>query len=553
MNNIRKIALYCAVGAVAFLLWQAWIKDYPNTATKTEPAAAAQNIAPDAYAPSDTEKFSPKTSPTPLTKEVPGKMVTVNTGVLQVGINLNGGNIVSAKLPQYPEKQSQPNIPIQIFNQDPDQIYVSQSGLTNIKGPILFTSEKEKYELAPGQKNLTLVLKGKTENGLLVTKTYTFDAKHYAVDLKTTVKNESNTTWTGSIFNQITRKNLPVETSFHSRSYDGAAYYTPSKPYSQLTYKEMLQSNLNVIVQGGWIATLQKYFLSAWIPSPDQSYRYYSHVLNADGSTNADNKIFIVGYMQPTISLTAGAETSSRSQLYVGPEVAKNLKALAPGLEATIDYGWLYPISKIIFAMMSFIHNIVGNWGWSIILVTLVIKIIFYWFSDKSYKSMAKMRAAQPKIDALKERFANDKAAQSKAMMEFYRKEKINPMGGCLPMLIQIPVFIALYYVLIESVELRQAPWILWIHDLSVRDPYSVLPILMGLSMLLQTWISPKSPDPMQAKLMYLMPVIFTVVFWSFPAGLVLYWLTNNILSISQQWYVMKTYKPEVVKRKGKK
>lgn len=555
MNNIRKIVLYCAVGAVAFLLWQAWMKDYPTEAVKVDQTAtsAQNNVSPDSYTPNDGEKFTPKTAPTPVVKEVPGKMVRVSTDVLQVGINLIGGNIVSARLPKYPAEQNKPNIPIQIFNQTPEQIYVSQSGLTNVKGPIIFTAEKEEFVMAPGQKNLTVVLKGKSENGLLVTKTYTFSENTYAIELKTTVKNESSSTWSGSIFNQITRKNLPVETSFHSRSYDNTAYYTPNKPYSQLSYKEMLGSDLNITVAGGWVAAQQKYFLSAWVPSQDQSYRYYSHVIGKDGSTNADNKIFVVGYLHPTITLTSGAETTSISKLYVGPEIAKNLKALAPGLDATIDYGWLYPISKIIFAMMSFIYKMVGNWGWSIVLTTLAIKIIFYWFSAKAYKSMAKMRLAQPKIDAIKERFPDDKAAQSKAMMEFYRKEKINPVGGCLPMLIQIPVFIALYYVLIESVELRQAPWILWIHDLSVRDPYFVLPILVGLSMVLQTWISPKNPDPMQAKLMYLMPVIFTVVFWSFPAGLLLYWFTNTVLSVGQQWFVMKTYKPEAPKRKRKK
>ncbi len=542
-----------AVAAVGVFLWQAWIKDYGKPTTPVEqPVAAAQNVSPDSYTPSDTEKFAPKNAPTPVTKEVPGKIISVNTADLQIGINLNGGNIVSAKLPKYPEKQSTPNIPIQILNQNPDQIYVTQSGLTNVKGTIVFSAEKDKYELSPGEKNLVVTLSGKTENGLSVTKVYTFTSGSYAVDLKTTVKNESSSTWSGSLFNQITRKNLPLETSFHSRTYDGVAYYTPNKPFTQLTYKQMMQGDLNVAVLGGWVATQQKYFLSAWVPAQDQSIRYYSHVIGKDGVTNADNKIFIVGYLLPTMTLTTGAEFSENSKLYVGPEIAKNLKMLAPGLDATIDYGWLYPISKIIFAMMSAIHSVIGNWGWSIILVTLAIKVIFYWFSDKSYKSMAKMRLVQPKIEALKARFPDDKAAQSKAMMEFYRKEKINPMGGCLPMLIQIPVFIALYYVLIESVELRQAPWILWIHDLSVRDPYHVLPILNGLAMLLQTWISPKSPDPMQAKLMYLMPVIFTVVFWAFPAGLVLYWLTNSLLSISQQWYVMKFYDPSAEKNRKK-
>lgn len=557
--NIRKILIYIAVAIVGVMLWQAWVKDnpeqksVPTTTAQQQAPASPESFTPDAYTPNKEADKQAKTTPEAV-QPSSGKIISVTTDVFQIGINLAGGNIVDAKLPGYPVSLEQKNQPIQILKSNKDNLYISQSGLTNIpdKTPLQFTASQSDYQLQAGQDQLTVTLTAKTKNGLTVTKEYIFKRKNYSVQANITVKNDSNTAWQGSVFNQIIRKNVPVVTSYHSSSYDGAAYYTPNTPYTKLPYKKMLESDLNLSVTGGWVAMQQQYFISAWVPAQNQNYRYYSRMTEKNG-TDVTNKMFIVGYVMPQMNLAPQQSASETSTLYVGPEIATNLKKLAPGLEATIDYGWLYPISKIIFSLMAAIHSVVGNWGWSIILVTLLIKIVFYWFSDKSYKSMAKMRNLQPKIDSLKERLGDDKQAMSKAMMELYRKEKVNPMGGCLPMLIQVPVFIALYYVLIESVQLRQAPWILWVHDLSVRDPYFILPILMGASMLLQTYISPKPADPMQAKIMYLMPVIFTVIFWSFPAGLVLYWLTNQLLSIAQQWYVFKTYKPEKVSHKKKK
>ncbi len=296
----------------------------------------------------------------------------------------------------------------------------------------------------------------------------------------------------------------------------------------------------------------QQYFLSAWVPNQNTVNHYYSHVTVPKDSTGK-NDIYTLGYVTPALSLAPGQSGSSQSTLYVGPEIASNLQPLAKGLDLTIDYGWLWWLSKILFWIMKHINSVVHNWGWTIVLTTALIKIVFYWFSDKSYRSMAKMRQVQPRMQALKERFGDDKQALTKATMELYKKEKINPMGGCLPMLIQIPVFFALYYVLIEAVQLRQAPFIFWIHDLSVKDPFYILPILMGASMFLQQRLSPPPPDPTQAKIFMFLPLIFTVFFLSFPAGLVLYWLTNNVLSIAQQYYVMKTFDPKKEKQKRKK
>jgi YidC/Oxa1 family membrane protein insertase len=293
----------------------------------------------------------------------------------------------------------------------------------------------------------------------------------------------------------------------------------------------------------------QHYFLSAWIPIDQQlTNRFYSQVTNLDGGF----KVYTIGFFGPQLTTAPGATGSAGSTLYVGPEIASTLKPIAPGLDRTIDYGWLWWISIILFWLMESIHKLVGNWGWSIVITTIIIKFVLYPLSATSFRSMAKMREMQPKLQQLKERFGDDRQALSRATMELYRKEKINPLGGCLPMLIQIPVFIGLYYVIIESVQLRQAPFILWIHDLSVKDPYYVLPILMGFSMVLQQRLTPSSPDPAQAKMMMIIPLVFTVFFLNFPAGLTLYWLVNNCVQILQQWYVTKTFEAHKEKKARK-
>lgn len=557
--DFRKAILYFALAILGVMLFHAWQRDYAPKVKNTLASSAAVVQHPAEFAPTSyagKEASSYQATPKTLSAALPeNKMIAVKTDLFDARINLQGGNLVDVKLLHYPVSLKEKNNPVQILNSDNSALYIAQSGLSvsDEKSPksILYNTAQTNYALKNGDNKLVVTLTGKTSNGIAVTKIFTFTRNNYAVNTAIQLKNDSGSAWQGNIYNQITRRDVPVAGAFASRSYNGAAVSTENTPYKKLTFENLSENNFSHDIQNGWIAMQQQYFLSAWIPPKNQTLHYYSRSFG-NGNDGADN-IFVLGYLSPVIQLNPNASATFQSTLYVGPEIAKNLDELAKGLSLTVDYGWLWPISKFLFWLMSEIHHYVGNWGWSIIIVTIVIKIAFYWFSNKSYVSMAKTRDLQPKIKALKDRHGDDKQAMSKAMMELYRKEKINPVGGCLPMVIQIPVFIALYYVLIESVELRQAPFIFWIHDLSMKDPYFILPILMGLSMLLQQKISPPPPDPAQAKMMMMLPIVFTVFFATFPAGLVLYWITNNCASILQQWFVMKTHNTKKTVRAANK
>jgi YidC/Oxa1 family membrane protein insertase len=563
MMDLKRLVLYAALALIGVMLWNSWNKDYP--AQKVETVAAAQDQAsqtdsgyvPPVFNPAvSSPEEKAKSVAAPSVAEAPKneQLVEIKTDVLDIAINTIGGNIVSAKLPKYPESLNKQEGPIQILKPDPSALYITQDGITNVskKGlpkPIVYQTEKKQYMLGRDQNEITVVLTGKTESGLDVQKTYTLKKGHYDILTSYKLQNVGKTPWTGSIYYQIVRKNTPGEKAEHSRSYDGPAISSPEKPYEKIPYKKLDKSNLNEQIKGGWVAMQQAYFLTSWVPSQEETSHFYSHV---EASPDEQN-IYTLGFVTPEIALEPGKSMVHSAILYVGPEIADQLAKIAKGLDLTVDYGFLWPIAKVIFIAMQYIHKIVGNWGWSIILVTLLIKIIFYPLSNKSYQSMVRMRELQPRMEAIKARFANDKQAQGKAIMDFYKKEKVNPMGGCLPMLIQFPVFIALYYVLSESVELRQAPFMFWIHDLSVKDPFYILPLLMGASMFIQQKLSPAPPDPTQAKMMMFLPVVVTIFFITLPSGLALYMLTNNILSILQQWYVMKTYKPSKAKTQKKK
>lgn len=560
--DIKKIGLYLVLAVIGIALWNAWQKDYPPASVTTvkQQSANSMDKQQSGYVPSTFNPDRPTSalegdhSQSNITNDhvLNSQSIQVTTDTLKVAISSVGANLIRAQLPKYPVSLQEKNTPVQILTPDPARIYVAQVGLTNTNlSEVKFSSDKQAYQMEEGQNTLVVSLTGKTKNGLDVVKTYTFTRGKYAIDVKVDVKNNSGTTWRGSTYFQVTRRDVPPERSLHVRSYDGPAISSPEHPYEKITYSDLDKSSVDRNIKGGWIAMQQQYFLSAWVPPSDLIAHYYSSVVTS--STDIDQKTYTLGYVFPQITLDPGASISERSAFYVGPELAEQLDAVAKGLSLTVDYGWLWFLSEAIFWVMQHIYNLIGNWGWSIVLVTILIKLLFYPLSDKSYRSMAKLREIQPRLQALKERYGDDRQALSKATMEFYKKEKINPMGGCLPMLVQIPVFFALYFVLIEAVQLRQAPFIFWIQDLSVKDPYYVLPILMGLSMFLQQKLSPPPPDPTQAKVMMLLPVIFTVFFLSFPAGLVLYWLTNNLASILQQWYVMKTYHLKQIKTKKKK
>lgn len=545
----KRLILYFALAFVVFSLWTSWLKDYP-AAPAAQPTTESAATTPSAPAPVTTAAVVP-IAPAQAAPEAPAsapssRLVEVNTDVLNVKIDTLGGNIVSVSLPQYPDKVKSKD-PVVILNENPDTYYVAQTGITGPQGPdtaqgqVQYKADQTSYTLQPGQNELAVNLTYKNPQGLTVTKVFRFQRDDYAIHVDYNVENHSDTAWSGNIYSQIRRKAEPKRAMFQFSTYNGAAISSPENPYQKISYSKMNDENLNQSIRGGWLAMQQRYFLSAWAPNQQQTNQYYTSV--------DANKIYTIGYIGPTITVPAAQKFNTTTTLYVGPELEDRLKTVAPHLDLTIDFGWLWWLSIPILWVMEKIHKVVGNWGWSIVLVTLLIKLLFYKFSEMSYRSMAKMRQLQPKIAQLKEKYGDDRQKMSQATMELYRKEKVNPLGGCLPILVQIPVFIALYYVLIEAVQLRQAPWILWINDLSARDPYFILPVLMGISMFFQQRLNPAPPDPVQARVMQLMPVMFTIFFATFPSGLVLYWLTNNVLSILQQWHITRSIERKVVQK----
>lgn len=544
MNQIR-ILLYIALAAVLFSLWQAWQKDYPSSKTVASESLTSANSTSTSLPPAEMSSSStiPKVAPTPeseLNSSVPTSAVDVTTDVLKLKIDTRGGNFAELSLLKYPKSTQNPDIPVALLHNDPANLYIAQSGLIGSEGPdrqqgqAQFTPEKTSYTLAPEQKTLDVKMSWINGNGLKITKVFTFQRGSYAIKVHYDIENNSLQPWSGQIYGQLRQKPESTSSSIFSlHTYFGGSVSTPpTEKFEKIPFSKMESSHLDRTATGGWLAMQQRYFLNTWIPDQNQSNHFYSRY---DG-----NGTYTLGFVGPLLEVLPKNTAHTMVQFYGGPEIVETLAALAPHLELTVDYGWLWPISVGIFWIMKHIYNWVGNWGWSIVLVTLLIKIVFYKLSETSYRSMAKMRRLTPRLLAIKERFGDDRQKMSLATMELYKKEKVSPMSGCLPMVVQIPFFIALYYVLIESVELRQAPFILWIKDLSVQDPYFVLPILMGISMFLQQRLNPPPTDPMQAKIMLFLPVLLTLFFIAFPAGLVLYWLVNNCLSALQQWYVLK-------------
>jgi YidC/Oxa1 family membrane protein insertase len=581
-QEIRKYVLYALLAFIAVALWNAWEKQHsvpgsviasqvassttasPHTVTNanssvpvhssTAQTSSAAGYTPSVYKPTEALHHSASAPITSDKAAVSQNLITVKTNTLDVHIDLSTGNLVKLGLVKYPVSIKEPNIPFTLMNTAPGKFYVSQSGLIDSNGnplKVTYTTEQRKYVMSASENTMNVVLLGKTQNGLVVKKTYHFVKGQYVVDVKYSLTNNTAKTWAGSFYGQLTRQPQGSHGFLSGRSYHGASVSTKSKPYDEVKYKWLNENSLSRDTKGGWIAVQQQYFLSAWVPVATENNHYYSHTTFKTNDEGKAANIYTVGFVAPQMVVKSHQTKTSSARFLAGPEVGKMLDKVAPGLSLTVDYGWLYILSKAIFWLMDHIHTFVGNWGLSIILVTLVIKLIFYKLSASSYKSMARMRKLAPKMKILKDRYGDDKQKMSKETMALYKKEKVNPAGGCLPMLVQIPFFIALYYVLIESVQLRQAGF-LWIHDLSLKDPYYILPILVGITMFIQQKISPAPPDPTQAKAMMLLPVVFTVMFINFPAGLTLYWFTNNLLTIAQQWYVMRSVEKADAKKKRK-
>ena len=469
------------------------------------------------------------------------RLIHVTTDQMALDIDSTFGDIVKVALLDYPIDINDKAPFLLLTDESGHQYTANSSLLEKTTGGVNsiqfhFHTDADHYQFYDKQDNLNVVLSGQTDNNVLVKKIFHFTKGSYLIHVTYEVNNQSTDTWLGYFNTQLLRSAPEEDKSsmFHIGSYTGASYSNPTaQRYKKVSFADMSKGNLNLSVNGGWIAMQQHYFLSAWVPSAETKNTFYTRTANED---------YTIGFVSQPLIVNPGETKTYGAQLYIGPEVTSTLKEISPGLDLTIDYGWLWFLSSFLFTIMKTIYAGVGNWGWTIVLVTVLVKLAFYRLSATSYRSMAGMRQLQPKLQALRERCGDDKAKLSQATMELYRQEKINPLGGCLPIIVQIPVFIALYWVLLESVELRQAPFILWIHDLSMSDPYHVLPVIMGATMLIQQRLNPAPPDPMQAKIMMFLPVLFTGLFWNFPAGLVLYWIVNNSLSILQQWYITQKF-----------
>jgi len=547
--DIKRTILIVALAIVSYVLVLKWNQDYGQAALPTQ--TASSNVAPalpdtvpagNDGANADVPSTGTDSSPAELAPAAVSKdLVRVRTDVLDLAIDPVGGDIVQLNLPQYPRRQDHPDIPFQLFDNGNERTYLAQSGLTGVNGPDarasgrpLYSVERRSYQLADGQEQLDVDLKF-SANGVNYTKRFSFKRGEYDLTVTYLIDNQSGQAWTGNLFAQLKRdasSDPSSSTATGTATYLGAALWTSSEPYKKVSMKDIDKGSLKETVAGGWVAWLQHYFVTAWI-----SEKSDSNIVQTRKDSQGN---YIIGYTGPALNVAAGAQAQTSATLYAGPKIQSKLKELSPGLELTVDYGFLWFIAQPIFWLLQHIHSLLGNWGWSIIVLTMLIKGLFFPLSAASYRSMARMRAVSPRLQALKEQFGDDRQKMSQAMMELYKKEKINPLGGCLPILVQMPVFLALYWVLLESVEMRQAPWILWITDLSIKDPFFILPIIMGATMFLQQRLNPTPPDPMQAKVMKMMPIIFTFFFLWFPAGLVLYWVVNNCLSITQQWFITR-------------
>ena len=539
MDNARFV-LIIFFFFLSVMLYQQWQMDYgPKPPAPAAQAGTSPAARPDV--PASAGGGTPTTAQASATagdELVSRQRIKVQTDLVRLEIDTEGGDLRLLELLQYPINKDAPDKPVQLFT-DQDLVFIAQSGFIGDEATApthhsLWQAQADSYTLADGQNELRVPLTWTSPQGVTVTKTYVFKRGSYDILLEQQVANESQTPWTARQYLQLQRKDPGDKNKDQFvRTYTGGVLFTPEEKYKKISFSDMADKNLEAKANEGWIAMIQHYFFAAWIPTTGQENNFYTKALS--------DHHFVIGTYSPNVEVKPGESKAVSGQLFAGPKLQRVLEATAPGLDLTVDYGALTLIAKPIFWLLEQFHKIFNNWGWAIIFVTLTLKALFFRLSASSYKSMANMRKLQPKLAELKEKFGADKQKLNHAMMEMYRKEKVNPLGGCLPILVQIPVFISLYWVLIETVEMRQAPFIGWLTDLSSKDPYFVLPLLMGVSMFIQQKLSPPPADPLQAKIMQFFPVMFTGFFAFFPSGLVLYWVVNNVLSILQQWYINKT------------
>ncbi|MDF1780828.1 MAG: membrane protein insertase YidC [Alcanivoracaceae bacterium] len=579
--EIQRTLVIIGLAVVTYMMVLAYQEDYgqqpsASIATRTEEASSVPDVSD---APVTVEQMADVGSDVPSADDIPvaesdapapvaakpdaDRLVQVKTDVFTVTIDRQGGDIVNLGLLNYPTHFNTPDEPFPLLLNTPEHFQVMQSGLIGRNGtdtaanrPV-WLADKTAYSMPDSATELNVDLKLYQDNNVVITKRYTFVRGSYLVRVSHIVENKGDQSWQGALYGQIKRDNSDDPSKAKAGfapmpTFLGAAWWTEETPYNKTKLGDLEEEPLKTTQEGGWIGMVQHYFLSAWIPDNTQSNTFSSSYLSK-------SEQHILRFVSPPKTVEPNNENVFYAEFYAGPKVQSDLEAISPGLNMTVDFGWLWFVSQPIFALLIFLQSghvsIFGNefdigfgvtnWGVAIILLTLVIKSLFFKLSASSYRSMAKMRKVAPEMQRIKEQFKSDRQKQQQETMKLFQREKINPLGGCLPMLVQMPVFIALYYVLLESVELRQVPFFGWIQDLSVMDPYFILPILMGASMFLQSRLNPTPADPTQAQVMKWMPMMFAVFMLWFPAGLVLYWLTNNILSISQQWIITRRIESE--------
>jgi len=549
--DIRRLVIYAGLAISSYMLILAWNQDYGTENVTTPVAETSNESAPDfgsdtpdtsdavdADVPDVSDQPAVSAADMPEVAVPTGDVITVQTDVLNVEINPKGGQVVSVRLPQYSKSIKQKDVPFTLLENSNSRLFIAQSGLVGRDGidknnGALYSTENTEYTLNEGEDTLEVVLTHQSEKAY-VEKIFTFTRGEYLMDVRYKVRNISQEPWQGAFYAQLKRDGSDdpsQSSSMGMQAYLGAALTTSEERYQKVSFDDLEEGKFKSVEEGGWAAILQHYFVSAWIPAQDQQHTYNGRYVKGN---------YIFGFYDNSVSVAPGETATMGAQLYTGPKIQDRLEEIAPNLNLVIDYGILWWVAQPLFWLLDNIHDFVGNWGVAIILLTVLIKLVFFKLSAMSYRSMANMRKVAPKMAEIKERYGDNREKLGQEMMKLYKTEKINPLSGCLPILVQMPVFIALYWVLMESVELRQAPFFLWIEDLSIKDPLFILPLLMGASMFIQFKLNPTPPDPMQARVMQLMPVIFTVFFLWFPAGLVLYWVVNNVLSIAQQYVITK-------------
>ena len=582
----QRLFLWLALGAILYLNYETWMRDYPpgvpasavaaSTTSKSVGGSLADSVPTINPAAGTAPAGGPSAASTPSTTASPAlasttaatppaistntlsaaassaqPLLQVVTDVLDIGINLTGGELSRSDLRLYPLHKDNPNVPVRLFNNAVESsLYVLQTGLTGAGDEpqpnhrAVWTAAAASYSLPEGAAELRVPLTWTDGKGLTVTKTFVFKRGSYAIELLYDVHNGSVEARKFASYAQFLRHWEHASRSYfdvETYSFKGPAIYD-GKKYRRLDVEKDDDVKFSQTISDGWLAAMQHHFVSAVVPHAGQSYDYQLHVSGND---------YLIGATGPAVDIAAGANAQFKETLFTGPKLQEQLSATGPELDRTADYGALTVIARPLFLALKWIHGLIGNWGWSIIIVTALIKLVFYPLSQASGRSMAKMRAVAPRMKQIQENFKDDREKLGRAMMDLYKREKINPLAGCLPMLVQIPFFISFYWVLLESVEMRQAPFMLWVNDLSARDPIFVLPLLMGAAMFGQFKLNPPPPDPMQAKIMQFMPLVMTGMMAWFPAGLVLYWLTNTVLSIVQQWRVNDVVAREAAKQRS--